>query len=260
MSLTKRRGTAQDWHPHRDIKPSNIGFTSDGVPKLLDFDSPNRGCRHIGIHNERPGENSWSVSISTGPQGICGTRIPLAGGAGRRRPPSVGDDLWNLNHPVEACTGNNPFRASTVAATIAEPHGRRSNRRRFVLVGPARQLFADLLVARTGDRCRHSSSANDSNKHLKGRPQMAKKKAKESKNKKSTKPSAKNRKDEEFQKSPVSRLHILAPAMAHNVKLNARVMPQRSSGSSRIGALHGFHSLLRNSTLKNATRIHFDKR
>jgi hypothetical protein len=137
---------------HRDIKPSNIGFTADNVPKLLDFGLaklvPSNEIESTTLGDHEEGQSSWSDSASTDVAGIRGTPAYLAPEVLAGEAPSPRHDLWSLSVTLlEACTGRNPFRAQTVAATVArvlkEPH--RVTDAAAMLPSPARALFAELL-------------------------------------------------------------------------------------------------------------------
>jgi serine/threonine protein kinase len=106
---------------HRDVKPSNIGFTADGIPRLLDFGLarlvPQGPIEGPQIH---AGGSTWSLNLSTEVGGVRGTPAYLSPQVLTGSPPSPGDDLWSLAVTLlEAVTGANPFRAANVAATVA---------------------------------------------------------------------------------------------------------------------------------------------
>jgi len=137
---------------HRDIKPSNIGFSADNVPKLLDFGLarlvPQTEIKSTTLGEPESGHASWSESASTDAVGIRGTPAYLSPEVLSGEAPSPRHDLWSLSVTLlEACTGRNPFRAQTVAATVArvlkEPN--RVADAAAMLPLRARELFAELL-------------------------------------------------------------------------------------------------------------------
>ena len=83
---------------HRDIKPSNIGFTADGLPKLLDF----------GLSREAD-----DAALAGGTPHYCSPEV-LSG-----RPAGPADDVWSLCVVLyEMVSGRHPFvDTGTGAAT-----------------------------------------------------------------------------------------------------------------------------------------------
>jgi hypothetical protein len=115
---------------HRDIKPSNIGYSAEGVPKLLDF-----GLARI-LHDSRPersgpssGEPSLdgvtasmtlrSFEAGTTDNAVLGTLAYLSPEALMGRVPDASYDLWSLAITLaEAITRVNPVQAPTLAETM----------------------------------------------------------------------------------------------------------------------------------------------
>ena len=115
---------------HRDIKPSNIGYSAEGVPKLLDF-----GLARIVHDSRREGGGSSSgdptpdgatasvvvrpADVSTTDNAVLGTLAYLSPEALQGKPPDPSYDLWSLAITLaEAITGRNPALGVTAAETM----------------------------------------------------------------------------------------------------------------------------------------------
>ncbi len=116
---------------HRDVKPSNIGYTADGVPKLLDFglaamldrsqgpdaaaavmpaDAAELAARFHGV------KASSTLTIT---HQVVGTPLYLSPEALAGSAPQASFDLWSLNMVLyEAIAGRHPLAGRTVTDVV----------------------------------------------------------------------------------------------------------------------------------------------
>jgi serine/threonine-protein kinase len=150
---------------HRDIKPSNIGFTADGIPKLLDF-----GLARLLNQPVAAGRDLTQVTATVEPaitsdwlprsHRLVGTIPYLSPEAVRSEPPDPSVDLWSLSVVLfEALTGKNPFARTGVFETIAAIAGGRIPSLGEALPGSAPALAAFFRDALSPDLETRPSSA-----------------------------------------------------------------------------------------------------
>lgn len=116
---------------HRDIKPSNIGYTADGVPKLLDFGLAAMLDRSLGLDGAAGGaptaaedlaarcrDLSASSTLTMSHQ-VVGTPLYLAPEAFAGVPPRESFDLWSLTLVLHEClAGRHPLAGRDVSDVI----------------------------------------------------------------------------------------------------------------------------------------------
>ncbi len=116
---------------HRDIKPSNIGYTSDGVPKILDFGlaailDRSRGAGTLpAVLPSDPGliaELAWGTEPTaslTITQQLVGTPLYLSPEALAGQVPQASFDLWGLSLVLyQAFAGRHPLAGESIVDLV----------------------------------------------------------------------------------------------------------------------------------------------
>ena len=116
---------------HRDIKPSNIGYTADGVPKILDFglaailDRSRGSNTPPAVLPNDPGliaELAWGAEPSaslTITQQLVGTPLYLSPEALAGQGPQASFDLWSLGLVLyQAFSGRHPLAGEPIVDLI----------------------------------------------------------------------------------------------------------------------------------------------
>jgi eukaryotic-like serine/threonine-protein kinase len=151
---------------HRDIKPSNVGFTRDGVPKLLDFGialmrdpSPADGAGVSAHAGASPADARYEAAALTHADHLVGTPLYLSPEALAGADPAPSFDLWSLSLLLfEAIAGQHPFAAPTTAQAFERIRGAAVDIRDYRKDCPP-TLIAFFLSALSQDPARRPQSA-----------------------------------------------------------------------------------------------------
>jgi hypothetical protein len=115
---------------HCDVKPSNVGFTVEGIPKLLDFGLAATVIRYDAALTPYalPSDSTThtgTFGLHTHAAGPAGTLMYMSPEAIEGAVPDVSFDLWSLAVTLyEALAGFNPFAARDRLGTIEKIKGK----------------------------------------------------------------------------------------------------------------------------------------
>jgi len=159
---------------HRDIKPNNIGYTVDGIPKLLDFGLAAILDGSIGAHTtrcepaterHRLDEIAWTASPTTSltvTNQLVGTPLYLSPEAADGQPAEPSFDLWSLSLVLyQAYAGRHPLAGLSTMEVLEKV--RRADIPDIRTIRPdCPEIFAELLGdALSPTMARRPASAGD---------------------------------------------------------------------------------------------------